>query len=112
MEIKAHDFICRCSDKERERADAVVAEVLQRLNETAHKTRPVTRENFISRIVIDLAWDHNQSLVLAADQWFGAFTDETKIQADRVEDAIAATWLYYANKPKQDENTLVTSGKA
>ncbi len=71
---KFHDFICRCSDEGSQRADAIMAEVRQRLPQP----ESITDANFVGRV------------------WDGTF--KTSIHCDQVEDGIAATWKTFADR--------------
>jgi len=91
------DFMCVCSDTERNKSEACYQRVLQALD--------ATPENLLSKVVYDLQWgyqdDESYAFItsIACDQWCGirAKVEGPKqadiyVQCDVVEHGIARVW--------------------
>lgn len=99
------DFICIHGKERHAPADAIRAEVKERLAAQTRGRVEVTDVNFLSAIVSDLHWHWGVSITgIPHDQWSAIETEtydgkvKTWIQCDRVEDGIAATWKFYADR--------------
>jgi hypothetical protein len=105
-------LICRCSAEGRAEADALLAEVKQRLScggvEGGRDSRAVGDSNLLSCVVYSLDDDFNAHITeIVCDQWamVCASTDpgsddpfEVGIPCDNVEDGIAAVWKAFADR--------------
>lgn len=89
-------FICRCRPEGRAEADALLAEVDERL--------PGDPGERISRIISSLSLDYDAEIDgIWCDQWFAIMATDTDgrqvvVQCDQVEDGIAAVWKAYAGQ--------------
>lgn len=115
-------FICRCSTEWREQAEALQAEVRERLVQGSAElmARPVHDDTFITMIVESLEWDfgHVQITGIWNDQWTlvtairDSSTETTEpavranVQCDYVEDGFAAIWKIFADRKAEDESAV------
>jgi hypothetical protein len=103
-------FICRCGTAQNQQAEALQAEVRERLTQGSDElmAREVADNVFITMIVQSLEWDFNHVRVTGIwnDQWTlitasdYAETVEVKVQCDYVEDGFAAIWKIYADRKR------------
>lgn len=94
-------FICRCGDDGRAEADALTAEVRDRLG-----AGPGDRD-FLTVVVFSLNWDFDAYINgIFNDQWSAVsaktYDEESPftayVQCDEVEDGIAAVWKIFADR--------------
>jgi len=110
-------FICVCDtpgdDERRTMADALTAEVRDRLGQGSVQLVPrtVTEANLLTEVVFSLNWDFGAHITgIENDQWCAVAAEtharcddgepefRTYIECDRVEHGVAATWKAFADR--------------